>query len=193
MPNTQIPLTVVALAMGWRALPSTREKPIRIQIDWHGVGLITGLVVASLVGVASVGSTWAGATVGVAIAAACAALLWRHSGRPGDPVLARVHLTRFPLRRIHVTSGMVLIAGGGWEWSRLSGWQSPLSRGLYVAVLLSCLAAIYHFCQLPMSIRPKQTRTFTVAGKHGRQFRKGIGITSSHYGQRAIFCTSLAT
>ena len=107
----QIPLTVVALAMGWRALPSTREKPIRIQIDWHGVGLITGLVVASLVGVASVGSTWAGATVGVAIAAACAALLWRHSGRPGDPVLARVHLTRFPLRRIHVTSGMVLIAG----------------------------------------------------------------------------------
>lgn len=107
----QIPLTVVALAMGWRALPSTRDKPIRIQIDWYGIGLITGLVVASLVGVASIGSTWAGAVAGVVVAAGCAALLWRHSGRPGDPVLARVHLTRFPLRRIHLTSGMVLIAG----------------------------------------------------------------------------------
>lgn len=107
----QIPLTVVALAMGWRSLPSTRDKPIRIQIDWYGVGLITGLVMASLVGVASIGSTWAGAIAGVVIAVACAALLWRHSGRPGDPVLARIHLTRFPLRRIHLTSGMVLIAG----------------------------------------------------------------------------------
>ncbi len=107
----QIPLTVVALAMGWRSLPSTRDKPIRIQIDWYGVGLITGLVMASLVGVASIGSTWTGAAVGVVIAAACGALLWHHSGRHADPVLARVHLTRFPLRRIHVTSGMVLIAG----------------------------------------------------------------------------------
>ena len=42
----------------------------------------------------------------------------------------------------------LLIAGGGWEWSRLSGWQSPLSRGLYVAVLLGCLGGIYYTCQL---------------------------------------------
>ena len=107
----QIPLTVVALAMGWRSLPSTRERPTRIQIDWYGVGLITGLVVSSLVAVASFGAAWGGAIAGIVVAVACGALLWRHSGRPGDPVLARVHLMRFPLRRIHVTSGLVLIAG----------------------------------------------------------------------------------
>ncbi|MEM7287219.1 MAG: MFS transporter [Actinomycetota bacterium] len=107
----QIPLTAVALAMGWRSLPSTRDRPTRIQIDWRGIGLITALVVASLVGVASVGSSWAGASAGVVVAVACGALLWRHSARPGDPVLARVHLTRFPLRRIHLTSGLVLTAG----------------------------------------------------------------------------------
>lgn len=107
----QIPLTAVALAMGWNSLPSTRERATRIQIDWQGVALITGLVVASLIGVASFGSAWGGTVAGVVIAAACGALLWRHSGRHADAVLARVHLTRFPLRRIHVTSGMVLIAG----------------------------------------------------------------------------------
>lgn len=107
----QIPLTAVALAMGWRSLPSTRDKPTRIQVDWTGIVLIAGLVVASLVGVASIGSTWAGAIAGAAVAAACAAWLWRHSAQPGEPVLARTHLTRFPLRRIHLTSGLVLVAG----------------------------------------------------------------------------------
>ena len=107
----QIPLTAVALAMGWNSLPSTRERPTRIQIDWRGVALITGLVVASLIGVASFGSAWAGTVAGVVLAIACGVLLWRHSGRHADAVLTRVHLTRFPLRRIHVTSGMVLIAG----------------------------------------------------------------------------------
>ncbi|MFQ5558147.1 MAG: hypothetical protein ACE5GB_11655, partial [Acidimicrobiales bacterium] len=41
------------------------------------------------------------------------AAYWTHSGRVTNPVLAREHLTRFPLRRIHLTSGLVLIAGLG--------------------------------------------------------------------------------
>lgn len=37
----------------------------------------------------------------------------------------------------------VLIALGGWEWSRMAGWQSPIGRFLYVLLLLVSLAALY--------------------------------------------------
>jgi len=42
----------------------------------------------------------------------------------------------------------LLIAAGGWEWSRLAGWESPVARGVYVVVLLAVLAAAYSYCQL---------------------------------------------
>ena len=34
----------------------------------------------------------------------------------------------------------VLVCLGGWEWSRLCGWESAPSRGLYVLVLALLMA-----------------------------------------------------
>lgn len=107
----QVPLTALALALGWRALPSTRENPGRIRVDWAGVALIAALVVVSLVGVAQIGVRWWLSGVFGAATALVAAGLWSHSGRHPEPLVAREHITRFPLRRIHVTSGLILIAG----------------------------------------------------------------------------------
>lgn len=42
----------------------------------------------------------------------------------------------------------VLICLGAWEWSRLSGWSSPLARGTYVLVLAVILGGLYNYCQL---------------------------------------------
>lgn len=42
----------------------------------------------------------------------------------------------------------VLVCLGGWEWSRLCGWEAKLSRGLYVLVLAAVMGFLYHYCQL---------------------------------------------
>ncbi len=42
----------------------------------------------------------------------------------------------------------VVVALGGWEWSRLAGWNTPITRGLYVILLLCCMAGLYHYCRL---------------------------------------------
>lgn len=109
----QLPITAIALAAGWRSLPSTRERPAHVVMDWGGVGLLAVLTLTSLVAVSEVGSRWQAALVGSVVAIASGVLYWRHSGRVEHPVLAREHITRFPLRSIHVTSGLILIAGLG--------------------------------------------------------------------------------
>lgn len=107
----QLPITAVALAAGWRTLPSTRERPERITMDVRGIAVITALVGASLVAVSQIGARWwlAGATAAAAIAAG--ALFWRHIGRSDAPLVERAHIVRFPLKRIHITAGLVLVAG----------------------------------------------------------------------------------
>jgi MFS family permease len=107
----QLPLTALALAVGWRSLPSTRDRATPVRMDWTGVGLLSLLTLASLVAVSEIGSRWWLVGVGVVITIGTATAYWRHSGRVDDPVLLREHLTRFPLRWVHVTSGLVLIAG----------------------------------------------------------------------------------
>lgn len=42
----------------------------------------------------------------------------------------------------------VLVCLGGWEWSRLCGWESNPSRALYVLVLAAVMGFLYHYCQL---------------------------------------------
>lgn len=42
----------------------------------------------------------------------------------------------------------LLVLAGGWEWSRLAGWESGLARGAYVAILAALLAGLYLHCQL---------------------------------------------
>jgi MFS family permease len=107
----QLPITALALAAGWSTLPSTRERPQRISMDLRGIVLVTALVAASLVAVSQVGVRWwlAGTTAAGAILAA--ALFWLHIGRVDHPLVDRSHIGRFPLRRIHLTAGSVLIAG----------------------------------------------------------------------------------
>ena len=106
----QLPLTAIALLMGWRALPSTRKRPTRIDLDWTGVGLLSGLVAASLVGVAQMAERPLFGLVAIGVAAVFGTLTWQR-GLQAEPIVRREHLTRFPLRRIHFTSGLVLIAG----------------------------------------------------------------------------------
>jgi MFS family permease len=107
----QIPLTAVALATGWRTLPSTRDRPAPVRVDGTGVVLVATLVMSSLLGVAQIGVRWWLAGVLLAVSVSAGALYWRHSGRVAAPLVSRDHLRRFPLRRIHVTSGLILTAG----------------------------------------------------------------------------------
>ncbi len=107
----QLPITALALAAGWRTLPSTRDKPQRIVMDGRGIALVAGLVAASLFAVAQVGDRWPLAAVGAAAAVVFGRAFWTNSRRPDEPLVSRAHLTRFPLKRIHLTSGLVLIAG----------------------------------------------------------------------------------
>lgn len=107
----QLPITALALAAGWKTLPSTRDRPERIAMDGRGIVMITVLVGTSLVAVSQVGVQWWLAGVTAAASIAVGALFWRHTGRADRPLVERVHVTRFPLKRIHVTSGLVLVAG----------------------------------------------------------------------------------
>ncbi|NNE11204.1 MAG: MFS transporter, partial [Ilumatobacter sp.] len=54
----QLPITAVALAAGWRTLPSTRERPARIVMDGRGIAMIAALVVTSLLAVSQIGVEW---------------------------------------------------------------------------------------------------------------------------------------
>jgi hypothetical protein len=106
-----LPLGAVALAMGWRTLPTIDGPRGRIVVDWPGIAMLSVLTATSLAAVAQVGVDWtvvAAATIATAVVALA---YWQHSGRAAHPVLERSHLSRFPMRRIHVTSGLVLIAG----------------------------------------------------------------------------------
>ena len=107
----QLPITALALAAGWRTLPSTRDRPQRVVMDVRGIVLITLLVVISLLAIAQSGVRWWFAGAGTAAALALGAAFWVHSGRADNPLVERIHMTRFPLKRVHMTSGFVLIAG----------------------------------------------------------------------------------
>jgi MFS family permease len=107
----QLPITAIALIAGWRTLPSTRARPQRVNLDFRGIALIAGLVMTSLVAVSQLGVRWWLAGVGAAVSIVFGLTFWAHSGSADDPLVTRAHITRFPLKRIHVTSGSVLIAG----------------------------------------------------------------------------------
>lgn len=107
----QLPLTALALAVGWRTLPDRDRGAKRPTTDGLGIALLSLLTVGSLVGVSAVGEQWWRAAAGLVVALAAGWGYWVHSGRATDPVLAREHLTRAPLRWVHITSGSILIAG----------------------------------------------------------------------------------
>ena len=107
----QIPITIVALAMGWRSLPTIDGKVARPDSDPVGVVWIAVLVAASLVAVGEAGSSWLLLAVSLVAALVAGAGYWRHAGRHRSPVVRREHLRRAPLGAIHASTGVVLIAG----------------------------------------------------------------------------------
>lgn len=54
----------------------------------------------------------------------------------------------------------VLVCLGAWEWSRLCGWNTPATRGLYVLGLAAALGLLYHYCQLGATPQREQVQPF---------------------------------
>ena len=50
-----------------------------------------------------------------------------------------------PLTGLAIVFGLI-VALGGWEWSRLAGWERPVARGLFVLVLAAVLAGLFIYC-----------------------------------------------
>lgn len=52
-----------------------------------------------------------------------------------------------PVQVLALLIGLMILAGG-WEWSRMAGWESPVARGLFVAALAAVMFALYVQCDL---------------------------------------------
>lgn len=107
----KVPLTALALLAGWNALPDKRPDAGRMRIDYLGVALMAAMVFFLLFGLGQVGIDWALAVPALLGAVAAFVVYWLHAGRHDSPVLERRHLTRMPLRWIHLAAGLVLAAG----------------------------------------------------------------------------------
>ncbi len=64
-----------------------------------------------------------------------------------------------PLNGLAAIFGLLVLAGG-WEWSRMAGWSSALTRGLYVLVLGASMGALYWYCQLGAEPAKEQVQPF---------------------------------
>ena len=64
-----------------------------------------------------------------------------------------------PLPALAAAFGL-LVAAGAWEWSRLSGWQSPVTRGVYVLIVLAVMAGLYRYCALGSDPAATQVQPF---------------------------------
>ena len=104
----QLPVIAIALASGWVTLPTTLERPARIRTDWRGTWLLALVVGCSLTAVSQVGVRWWASGVSIALTVVVAKVYWHYAGLVDAPVLAREHLNRFPLKWVHVTSGMMI-------------------------------------------------------------------------------------
>lgn len=109
----KIPLAAAALVTGWNRLPTTGQTPARIRVDWPGLLLLASVVVCSLVAVSQIGTRWWAAAVLLAGTVVFITTYWIYSGRAANPVLARQHITRFPLLWVHLTSGLAMLAAIG--------------------------------------------------------------------------------
>jgi phosphatidate cytidylyltransferase len=77
-------------------------------------------------------------------------------------VLATGFLTAIvfvPLPGLAVIFGIIVVLGG-WEWARMAGWQSNLSRGLYAFILAATLGGLYFYCDLAASPQDNQVQPF---------------------------------
>jgi phosphatidate cytidylyltransferase len=64
-----------------------------------------------------------------------------------------------PLPGLAVIFGFIVTLGG-WEWARMAGWQSNVSRGLYAFILAATLGGVYVYCGLGASPQDSQVQPF---------------------------------
>lgn len=107
----QLPITGVALVLGWNALPSVERSGKRVPFDPRGAALLTVATLSALIGISELGDRWEVFGIGGALAAASGAAYWRHAGRADEPVVARRHIAAFPGSGIHVVVAITMVAG----------------------------------------------------------------------------------
>lgn len=107
----QLPITAVALAVGWNSLPGAAAHAVPARFDRVGVPILAVLTIASLIAVSEVGDRWPVVAAGTAVSAAAAAVYWWHAGRAAEPVVARRHVAGFPAWAVHLVVVITMTAG----------------------------------------------------------------------------------
>lgn len=107
----QLPITALALVIGWNSLPEAPADAVRARFDRVGVALLTTLTLASLVAVSEFGDRWDVVAAGVAISLVTGVAYWVHAGRTADPVLERRHISGFPAWAVHAVVAITFTAG----------------------------------------------------------------------------------
>jgi MFS family permease len=109
----QLPITAIALLMGWNTLPDKDEKrPLRnLAFDYKGILFLATAITSSLIAVTQIVTRWWVAVALLVVTIVVARAYWVHSDSYPQPVLERQHLTRFPFRLIHLASGLVFLTG----------------------------------------------------------------------------------
>ena len=109
----QLPITALALAMGWKRLPdavdNSDEK--KLNFDLTGITLLSICIIASLIAVSELTKSPIPSAILFMATGFFIYIYWRHSGQKNDPVLLQRHITKFPLSRIHAASALALITG----------------------------------------------------------------------------------
>lgn len=93
-----LPLVAFAAFVGWNRLPEG-DRSHQLRFDVRGLALIGALSAALLL---SVSSFTKRSLVGIPVAAALAALYWRHSRVATEPVLARRHFVSWPFGALNL-------------------------------------------------------------------------------------------
>jgi MFS family permease len=103
-----VPICVVALVAGWRALPGP-VKAAPLRVDWVSVGLLVTTVGALL---GTISQLSASSLLLVVVTGVSGALLWRRMGKPGS-LLDRRFLAEHPYRELALVASLTLVATMG--------------------------------------------------------------------------------
>ena len=109
----QLPITALALAMGWKRLPDAVDNndKKKLNFDLTGITLLSICIIASLIAVSELTKSPIPSAILFMATGFFIYIYWRHSGQKNDPVLLQRHITKFPLSRIHAASALALITG----------------------------------------------------------------------------------
>jgi MFS family permease len=101
-----LPLGLISLVAGWRAMPARQEGAESTSIDWLGAGLIAAFTLTSLLAVDEIGIRsllWAGVAV-------VAAVVYRfHARRRDKPVVRLEHVIGRPYLGLASVIGLLLV------------------------------------------------------------------------------------